>query len=117
MPSRIIIARELAEIFKIIAHPDRIRLVEELFRGEQDVNTLSAKLDLPNARVSQHLSLMKAHRLVAERREGRHHHYSLVQPEIAEWIVDGLTFLEGRQSGLPGESLEEARRLWSVTTN
>jgi ArsR family transcriptional regulator len=116
MPSRIRVARELADIFKLMAHPDRIRLIEELRSGEKDVNTLAEMLGLAAPRVSQHLSLLRAHRLVAERRDGRHHFYQLVQPEIADWIVDGLAFLEGRTRAVPEEEIDVARRLWSAST-
>ena len=114
MPGRQLVAKELAEIFKVIAHPDRIRLIEELRTGEKDVNTLAGSLDLPGARVSQHLSLLRAHRLVEERRDGRHHFYHLIQPEIAGWIVDGLDFVEGRLAGPAKSSIKQARRLWSA---
>lgn len=112
MPSRIVAARELAELFKLVAHPDRIRLVEELGTGEQDVNTLVETLHLPGPRVSQHLSLLRAHRLVQERREGRHRYYSLSQPEIAVWIVNGLTFIQGRLNRLESQDIDAARHLW-----
>lgn len=116
MPYRQIAARELAEIFKILAHPDRIRMVEELRAGEKDVNTLHEILDLRPARVSQHLSLMRAHRLVEERRDGRHHFYHLTQPELADWIVKGLVFLQARitAEGLSQDAIEEARELWTA---
>ena len=34
MPSRQIVAKELSEIFKILANPDRVRIIEELGAGE-----------------------------------------------------------------------------------
>ncbi len=113
MPNRSAVAKELAEVFKVIAHPDRIRLIEELGSGELDVNTLAESLDLPGPRVSQHLSLLRAHRLVEERRDGRRHIYHLSQPQIAGWIVDGLAFLEGRIGAVSPDALEDARRRWS----
>jgi len=113
MPTRLLAAKELADIFKIIAHPDRIRLIEELRLNEKDVNSLAELLDLPATRVSQHLGLLRAHRLVEERRDGRHHFYHLSQPEIADWIVDGLAFVEGRLAGINPSSIEDVRRLWS----
>ena len=114
MPSRAIVAKELGSILKVIAHPDRIRMIEELRTGEKDVNTLVEVLDLPGPRVSQHLSLMRAHRLVDERRDGRHHFYHLSQPEIAGWITQGLDFVEGRMGGLSKSAIEAARELWSA---
>ncbi len=112
MPSRQVVAKELAEIFKLIAHPDRIRVIEELGSGEKDVNTLAELLSLPGPRVSQHLSLMKAHRVVAERRDGRRHFYSLTQPELAEWIIGGLSYIEGRM-GVSPSAIETAKQLWT----
>lgn len=112
MPSRVLAARALAEVFKVIAHPDRIRVIEELRAGECDVSALATKLDLPPTRVSQHLSLLRLHRLVDERREGRHHHYRLTLPAIAEWIVEGLAFVHARESDAAASELRTARELW-----
>ena len=116
MPSRQVVAKELAEIFKLIAHPDRIRVIEELRSGEKDVNTLTENLKLPGPRVSQHLSLMKAHRVVEERRDGRRHFYHLTQPQIAEWIIEGLSFIEGRM-GISPTAIQTAKRLWTETSD
>ncbi|MEE2892815.1 MAG: metalloregulator ArsR/SmtB family transcription factor [Pseudomonadota bacterium] len=116
MPSRTRVARELAEIFKLMAHPDRIRLIEELRSGEKDVNALADFLGLAASRVSQHLLPLRAHRLDAERRDGRHHHYQLVQLRMADWTVDGLAFLEGRGAAVPDQEIYDARKLWSTST-
>jgi DNA-binding transcriptional ArsR family regulator len=113
VPSRQLVAKELAEIFKLMSHPDRIRLIEELKADEKDVNTLAEVLGLPGPRVSQHLSLLKLNRIVEERRDGRHHFYHLIQPDIADWVVNGLNFVEGRMGGISQSSINDARRLWS----
>lgn len=113
MPSRQVVAKELSEVFKILAHPDRVRIIEELRSGEKDVTAIVEQLQLPGPRVSQHLSMMRAHRVVEERRDGRHHYYRLIQPQIAHWIVEGLDFVEGRLSGVDLGAIESARKLWS----
>ncbi|MEL6212148.1 MAG: metalloregulator ArsR/SmtB family transcription factor [Pseudomonadota bacterium] len=115
MPSRVVVAKELSEVFKVLSHPDRIRLIEELRTDEKDVNTLHERLDLPASRVSQHLALLRAHRIVEERREGRHVYYHLTQPALADWIIDALRFVEGRISGDTEniKMLNRARKLWS----
>ena len=113
MPKRQLVAKELAAVLRVIAHPDRIRIVEELRAGECDVNSLSDTLELAGPRVSQHLSLMRLHHILQERRDGRQHFYSLVHPEIAAWIVEGLNFVEGRITGLSASDIKTARRLWS----
>ena len=112
MPSRVVAARELADLFKVVAHPGRIRIIEELRDGEIGVSELAQKLELPPSRVSQHLSRLRSHRFVEERREGRHHFYHLTQPEMAEWIVDGLSFVEARTRGFSPKDLKKAKSLW-----
>lgn len=114
MPSREIAAKELASVFKVIAHPDRIRMIEELREGEKDVNGLVQALGLPGPRVSQHLSLLRAHRMVDDRRDGRHHFYHLVQPQMAGWMTQGLRFIEGRAQIISQSAIESARELWSA---
>ena len=116
MPHRAQVARELSEVFKVIAHPDRIRLIEELRNGECDVNTLAQRLELPPTRLSQHLSLLRAARMVEERRNGRQHLYHLAQPQIAGWITDGLAFVEARAPASMAGDLREVRELWSSST-
>jgi len=113
MPDRQVAAKELADLFKIIAHPDRIRIIEELGRGEKDVNTLADHLELPGPRVSQHLGLMRANRIVEERRDGRHHYYHLMQPDMADWIIEALSFVEGRVSVISKTTINRARDLWT----
>ncbi len=113
MPSRQVVAKELAEIFGLLSHPDRIRLIEELRQGEMDVSSLAQSLGLRATRVSQHLRLLRTHHIVSERREGRRHFYHLNNPDMASWIVHGLTFIEQRLAGISKSSIRAARRLWS----
>jgi DNA-binding transcriptional ArsR family regulator len=116
MPSRILIANDLAAILKVLAHPDRIRIIEELRVEEHDVNDLHARLDLPATRVSQHLALLRAHRLVEERRDGRHHYYRLVHRDVANWLIDGLNFLERRAAHDADAQrvIDAAKKLWAA---
>ncbi|MEE4205969.1 MAG: metalloregulator ArsR/SmtB family transcription factor [Erythrobacter sp.] len=114
MPSRLIVSRELADLLKLLAHPDRLRLIEELRPGEKDVTGIAAALDLPPTRVSQHLASLRAHRLVEDRREGRNHFYRLTLPAIADWILEALDFLEVRSPLEEGAHIDRARELWGV---
>lgn len=83
-------AGELASILRMMGHPDRLRIIETLSGTEMDVNTLLSNLNLPGPRVSQHLSLLRAHKIVNERRSGRHHFYRLSRPLLTNWMIDGL---------------------------
>ncbi len=94
MPYRSLVTKELAEFLGVLAHPHRIRIIEELRQGECDVNSLQAALGISHSGVSQHLILLRAHRLVAERRQGRRVYYRLLQPALAAWLMEATSFLE-----------------------
>lgn len=94
MPGRAIIAKELAALLGALAHPHRIRIIEELGGGECDVNTLQQELGISHSAVSQNLAILRAHRIVTERRQGRRVIYSLSHPHLAAWLLQGLDFLE-----------------------
>jgi DNA-binding transcriptional ArsR family regulator len=116
MPSRRLVSKELADLFGVLANPDRIRIIEELRNGEVDVNGLHHALDVPQSRISQHLAVLRAHRIVSERRDGRHVYYHLQQPSLAGWILQGLDF-SGGELGFGEqmrEAIEEVRTIWGA---
>ncbi|WP_285712959.1 ArsR/SmtB family transcription factor [Erythrobacter oryzae] len=114
MPSRLIVSRELADLFRLLAHADRLRLIEDLRGGEKDVTGIAHSLDLPATRVSQHLALLRAQRLVEERRDGRNHFYRLAHPFLADWVLDALPFIDIRQRLEDADHIDTARALWGV---
>jgi DNA-binding transcriptional ArsR family regulator len=95
--TRPFLAPDLAELFKLLAHADRLKVIAALKDGERDVMSIAATLGLPHTRVSQHLALFRAYRLVEERREGRHHLYRLSRPGIADWVMGAMDFIALRQ--------------------
>ncbi|MBL8234225.1 MAG: helix-turn-helix transcriptional regulator [Bryobacterales bacterium] len=119
MPARAYISKELGKLLSVLSHPHRIRIIEELRGGERDVNSLQVVLGVAHSGVSQHLGLLRSHRLVSERREGRHVFYQLVQPKLASWLIEGLEFLEGNvhQAEEMREALEETRSIWGHETS
>lgn len=113
MPERKITADELAEFLGVLAHGDRVRIIEELrVRGSLEVKQLRLDLDIPPARLSQHLALLRHHRILRECREGRRVIYSLREGEIADWLLEGLTHL--RHSEYP-EAVARAKEHWTVS--
>ncbi|MGE0608287.1 MAG: ArsR/SmtB family transcription factor [Pirellulales bacterium] len=94
MPHRALVTKELADLLGVLSHPHRIRIIEELRDGEHDVNSLQAALGISQSGVSQHLMVLRANRLVSERRAGRRVFYQLRQPEMARWLLDATAFLE-----------------------
>ena len=118
MPQRLVVSREMAALLGVLAHPHRVRIVEELRTGELDVNSLQDILAVSHSRVSQHLSVLRSHRIVTERREGRHVYYRLVHPALAKWLVDGLVFLsQGQQlSQEIRDAVDATVQMWGSPT-
>lgn len=116
MPQRFVVAREMASLLGVLAHPHRVRIVEELRAGEKDVNTLQDILSVSHSRVSQHLSVMRSNRIVTERREGRHVFYRLLHPGMAKWLVEGLSFLsvEQQMSREISDAVDATVQMWST---
>jgi ArsR family transcriptional regulator len=71
---------ELAEIFKALSDPTRLRLIKLLSAGQQlCVNAMTARLDVTQSAVSQHLRVLRQVGLVTGCRCGCHVHYALNQ--------------------------------------
>ena len=116
MPHRILVAKELAEFLGVLSHPHRIRIIEELRNAECDVNTLQDLLGISHSGVSQHLMLLRAHRLVSERRQGRQVFYRLVRPEIAGWLMDATRFIEQEFAAADEirNAIDKTREVWAA---
>lgn len=119
MPMRAFVTKEMATLLGVLAHPHRVLIIEEIRDRELDVNSLQAVLGVSHSRVSQHLSVLRSHRIVAERREGRHVFYRLVQPQLAQWLYEGMRFLEAEAafSQEMHQALKQTRELWDRDTS
>lgn len=95
-----------ADFFKALSHPMRIRILEVLSEGEQNVNELQAILGSEGSAVSQQLAVLRAKNLVTSVKAGTSVVYSLRDPLIKELLgvakqifnnhlIDSITLLEG----------------------
>jgi DNA-binding transcriptional ArsR family regulator len=75
-----------SELFRALAHPTRIRILERLVAGEQTVQDLQGALSLEQPVVSQHLAGLRARRVVTVRREGTQAFYALRSPVVADLL-------------------------------
>jgi len=113
MPTRRLVAKELGAFLKVLSNPDRILIIHALaVTGSSSVNALAERLGLPPARVSQHLSLLRAFRIVTESSEGQQRIYTLVVDHLPEWLLEGVDFVADRLGEVSTEQAEEAKRLW-----
>ncbi|MBO8137936.1 MAG: winged helix-turn-helix transcriptional regulator [Desulfotomaculum sp.] len=73
-----------ADMFKAIAHPTRIRILELLKDGELCVCEIFEKLNVEQANTSQHLAVLKKQDILKSRKEGLRVIYSIKYPEVIE---------------------------------
>ena len=76
-------------IFQALADPSRRAILESLTRGEAAVKDLTARFDITQPAVSQHLAALREAGLVNGRREGRNVYYR-VEPRGMKPLIDWM---------------------------
>ena len=80
-------ASEVAELLKMMAHPDRLMVLCQLVEGEVGVTQLQEGSALSQSAFSQQLSVLRRHGLVSVRKESQQVFYSLTDPRIKALIA------------------------------
>ena len=75
------------ELLKVIAHPVRIKILEELAKGVKCVSDLTEFLEISQPNISQHLTLLRNYRVIDYYIDGRLKCYFLVDPIIPDLLV------------------------------
>jgi DNA-binding transcriptional ArsR family regulator len=76
-----------AELFKALAHPARIRVLELLAEGERTVGDMQPLVGLESSHLSQQLGVLRRARLVTTRKAGAAVFYSIRDPELVELLA------------------------------
>ncbi|MCL5264185.1 MAG: metalloregulator ArsR/SmtB family transcription factor [Chloroflexi bacterium] len=85
------------ELFQVLAHPVRLRLLIELCREEECVCHLAALLDRPQPYISQQLAELRQAGLVVDRRDGQRIFYRIVDQRVRSLLLaSGLLIDEKR---------------------
>ena len=71
-----------ASICNVFSNPKRLEIIDLLRDGEKSVNELSELAEIPQANLSQHLSLMRQRGILETRREGVNIYYSIANPKV-----------------------------------
>lgn len=79
-PQQVASYERKARIFKALAHPSRLMIIDALTRGERCVCDLQRLVGSDISTVSKHLALMKETGLLLDRREGVQIFYRLRVP-------------------------------------
>jgi len=110
------VLKSVADLFRILSHPDRLRLIGLLQEDEMDVSHLHQRAKISQSAVSQHLKLLRLNGVVGERREGKHIFYRIISPLVRDLVLDAI---EIESDELSRETQEvglykEMRSLWKT---
>jgi ArsR family transcriptional regulator, lead/cadmium/zinc/bismuth-responsive transcriptional repressor len=81
---------ELADLFRLLGDPTRLRIVLACLHGPVAVGDLAAQLDLSGSLVSHHLRLLRAARIVKADRQGKQVFYAAADQHISSVLTDML---------------------------
>lgn len=104
-------AETAAALLKALASKPRLMVLCHLADGEKSVGEIAALTGLRMAAVSQNLAVLRAERLVAQRRDGTTINYRLADP-TARKVIDVLyrAFCREREAAKPRRKTRAPRR-------
>ena len=85
-----------ANLFRVLGHPARVRILELLRDGERSVGALQTELELDSGGTSQHLAALRRIGLVESRREGTSVYYRVADERVFDLLAAGRAII-GRQ--------------------
>jgi ArsR family transcriptional regulator len=90
MPQRVGPIHEVkAELFRVLGHPARVRILELLRDGERSVGALQTELGLESGATSQHLAALRRVGLVESRRDGTSVYYRPASEDVFALLETG----------------------------
>ena len=84
----------LAETFRVLGDPTRVRILDALSAGELCVCDIASLVGISESAVSHQLRLLRGMRLVRPRRAGRLVYYAVDDQHILELLKQALTHVE-----------------------
>ena len=84
----------VAETFRILGDPTRVRILDALGSRELCVGDLAKKVGISESAISHQLRLLRTMRLVRVRREGRQAYYAVDDHHILELLNQVRTHVQ-----------------------
>ncbi|MGZ4261642.1 MAG: ArsR/SmtB family transcription factor [Solirubrobacteraceae bacterium] len=82
-----------ANLFRVLGHPARVRILELLQDGERSVGALQAELELDSGGTSQHLAALRRIGLVESRRQGTSVYYRVEDERVFDLLAAGRSII------------------------
>jgi len=86
-----------AQVLKALANESRLKIVDRLSRGEASVGQLTTMVGSDVSTVSRHLAVLRAHKIVDDRREGNVVYYRLLTPCVCNFFACAMQVLKERR--------------------
>ena len=77
---------DLSERIKLLAHPERLRILDALRRDSECVCHLEALLGKPQPYVSQQLRVLRDAGVITDEKQGQNVFYRLTDKQLAAWL-------------------------------
>ena len=90
--------KTVANRIKLLAHPERLCILDALRRRSECVCHLEALLGRPQPYVSQQLGLLRKAGIIEDEKDGLNVYYRLIDTEITAWLNQVLGKVEGEHS-------------------
>ncbi|MCR4666891.1 MAG: metalloregulator ArsR/SmtB family transcription factor [Desulfovibrio sp.] len=84
----------MAELFKCLADPTRLKIIHALLIRELCVCELGQLLDMSPQAISHHLKILRVLRLVKFRRSGKIVYYNIADNHIVQILLQALAHVE-----------------------
>ncbi|WP_233255564.1 ArsR/SmtB family transcription factor [Naasia lichenicola] len=81
---------QLADVFDLLGDPSRLAILITLLGGARSVGDLANSAGLSDSATSHALRLLRAHRVVSARKEGRMAFYAIADDHVRELLELGL---------------------------
>src|SRR4249920_868430 len=82
-----------ADLFRVMGHPVRVRILEILRGGERSVGELQAELGLDSSGTSQHLGVLRRQGILESRKEGTSAFYRVRDPRMFQLLENARQIL------------------------
>ena len=82
--------QELADLFKVLGDPTRIRIVQQLLNKEMCVTDIAESMGMGQSAISHQLRVLRQARLVTFRKEGKNVMYSLNDEHVVMLLSQGI---------------------------
>lgn len=73
-----------AEIYKLLANPKRLEILNIIKNKEATVDQISETMGIRKANTSQHLAILRFLKVVKVRRNGKNAFYKIANPRLVE---------------------------------